>query len=95
MGAGWRQKSVAAKAMVVLALLLTVQIGLCVATPWLARWSDSIAHRPQGEDWGTFGLVLWEFYLCLLTLLLLGIAALWRLVGWIGGKTRERKGSGD
>ena len=95
MGAGWRQKSVAAKAMVVLPLLLIVQIGLCIATPSLARWSDSISHKPQGEDWGTFGLVLWEFYFCLLTLLLLVIAALWRLVGWIAGKTRRRKDSGD
>ena len=95
MGAWWRQKSHAAKAMAVLLLLLTLQIGLCVATPSIGRWADSIAHTPQGEGWGTFGLILWEFYFCLLTLLLLVIAALWGLAGWIAGKTRRPKDLDD
>jgi hypothetical protein len=87
-GIWWRRKSGAAKTMAVLLLLLALQIGLCIATPSLDHWADSISHKPQGEDWGTFGLVLWELYFLLLTLLLLVIAALWWLVGWIAGKTR-------
>jgi len=93
MGAWWKQKCVAAKAMVVLLLLLTLQIGLCVATPLLGRWADSIAHTPQGEGWGTFGLILWEFYFGLLTLLLIVFAALWCLVRWIAGRASVRKDS--
>ena len=91
--AWWKRKRFAAKAMVVLPLLLILQIVLCLATPSLQKWADSISHLPQGEGWGTFGLILWELWLCLLTVLLIAIVALWWVVGWIAGKTRARKGS--
>ena len=79
--------------MVVLPLLLILQIGLLFATPSLQQWADSISHVPQGEGWGAFGTIFWELWLCLLTLLLFAIAAIWRLVGWIAGKSKARKDS--
>jgi uncharacterized BrkB/YihY/UPF0761 family membrane protein len=91
--AWWKRKRFAAKAMVVLPLLLILQIGLLFATPSLQQWADSISHVPQGEGWGTMGLILWELWLCVLTVLLMGIVAMWWLVGSIAGKMRTRKDS--
>jgi hypothetical protein len=80
-GNWWGRKSGAGKTMLVLLALLFCEIALCLATPVLEARVDSLMHIPQGEGWGTFGVVLWELWLIALTLLLMLCTAVWRLVG--------------
>jgi hypothetical protein len=77
--------------MISLALLLTIQVVLCLATPVLEPPLEAMFHKPGGEGWGAFGLVLWELELGLLTALLLCVAFIWWLVSTL---TRKKKSSG-
>ena len=91
----WRQKSGSTRVLVVLALLLGLQIGLLVATPVLAgRW-DAMQHRPAGEGWGTFGLVLWELMFCVANVIAMAIAGVWWLIARMTGKRRAAEGIHD
>jgi hypothetical protein len=90
----WKHASAPAKWISVLAVLLIMQIGGCVATPALTGWIDTQFHIAGGEGWGNFGLVLWELLFCALTSLLMLICLIWWIVRTVGGK-RESAHPGD
>ncbi len=46
----WKQSSGLAKAIVVLATILLVQIGLCALTPTMLPWVDELLHAPNSHD---------------------------------------------
>ena len=88
-GNWWGRKSGAGNTMLVLLALLFCEIALCLATPWLEPRVDALMHTPQGEGWGTLGVVLWELWLIALTLVLMACAAVWGVVRFLMRKRAE------
>jgi hypothetical protein len=95
MGGWWREKSGAAKVLVVLAVLLMLQIGLCVATPALTQRWDMVQQKPAGEGGGTFGLVLWELLFCVANAAAIFIAGVWWLMGAVNGRRKSQERIND
>jgi hypothetical protein len=94
-GNWWQKRSGQAKTLIVLFVILPLQIWALLETPALAAWTDRLLHIPRGEEWGTFGTILWELCFCGLTLLVIVIAALWRLARWMTEKKSARKDFND
>lgn len=79
-GRWWQRKSRPAKTLIVLAALLPVQMITLLGTPALSAWLDGLLHIPRGEEWGTFGAILWELFFCGLTVLATVASTVWWLV---------------
>ena len=70
----WKRRSGAAKTVTVLAVLLTLQIGLCFSTPYTVQpIHDAMFGRDTGEM-ADLGLWVIQAFLCVFTLVLLIIA---------------------
>jgi hypothetical protein len=91
----WKAKSGAGKALMVLAVLLTLQIGLCIATPALTQRWDVMQHKPAGEGWGTFGLLLWELLFCVANVVAMVIAGVWWLIALMVGRRKAAERTND
>ena len=89
-GQWWKQSSRVAKVVTFLAVLLTLQMGLCFASPGEPAWFDSlinVPYTPSGEF--RVGLLVAEAVLCVCTLVLLIIAVLvWMAHSLKVGKAR-------
>lgn len=94
-GNWWQKRSGQAKAIIVLFVAFFLQIAALLATPALTPWADQLLHIPRGEEWGTFGTILWELCFCGLTLLVIVIATVWWLARRMAEKKRARKDSND
>jgi len=73
----WKTRSGAAKTLVIAPLLLVLQIVGLLETQPITLWVDARLHIPGGEEWGTFGLVLWELLFCAANMAVMAIAAMW------------------
>jgi hypothetical protein len=94
-GNWWQKRSGQGKTLIVLFVILPLQILALLGTPALAAWAERLLHTPGGEEWGTFGTILWELCFCGLTLLAIGFAAMWRLARRMAEKKGARKDSND
>ena len=66
----WRHKSRRAKAITVLATLLTVQIGLCFGTPVGVSWFDELFSSHLGRDsYGGLGYMIFEAVIAVIVFL--------------------------
>lgn len=80
--------SAPAKWVIVLTVLLVLEVAGILATPALTQWYDTQFHIPRGENWGEFGMVLWELLLVAATSLLWIISFIWWLVRAIARKAK-------
>ena len=83
--------SAPAKWVIVLTVLLVLEVAGILATPALTQWYDTQFHIPRGENWGEFGMVLWELLLVAATSLLWIISFIWWLVRAIAGKSKAAR----
>jgi branched-subunit amino acid permease len=95
MGKWWRQKSGQAKAITALAVLLTLQIGLCFSTPVTVLPVFELFMGPNAESELGWGLIIWQFIFCMITLALIVIATVWWIPGLSSGKKKSRKDTND
>ena len=77
LGSWWKARSGPAKTLVVASLLLVLQIVGLLETQTITQWVDARLHIPGGEQWGSFGLVLWELLLIAANMAVMAIATLW------------------
>jgi hypothetical protein len=81
MGSWWGRKSGWAKVVTVLAVLLTLQIGLCFSTSYTVQpIYDAMFGPSSGEEAG-LGLLVAQAFLCVGTAVLLIIAIIVAAVG--------------
>ena len=83
------------KVLLSLAVLLTLQIGLLVASPALSQHWDAMQHKPAGEGWGTFGLLIWELLLCAANVVVMVFAGVWWLIALNMGKRKAAEKIND
>jgi hypothetical protein len=76
----WKQSGWAAKTVAALAVLLTLQIGLCFASPDEPPSFDALFHIQPGQDELRIGLVFAEALGCVVTFIMLLIAISARLM---------------
>jgi hypothetical protein len=91
----WIRKSGQAKTITLLAALLTLQIGLCVSTETITN--SLHMPIPQGYDhpmWN-LNLMVWQFFLCLVTLALIVALAVWWHQGLSSSRKKSRQGKND
>jgi len=96
LGEWWKRQSGGAKAMTVLATLLTLQIGLCFSTGLTVLPAYQAIFGPSSDSELGLGLIIWQGILCGVTILLLAITVI--VVGVGGGfskKDRSRRDSDD
>jgi hypothetical protein len=79
-GNWWQRRSRPGKTLAVLAAMLLIEVALLLSTPALSVWIDDLLHIPRGEQWGTFGAILWELLLSGATVVAIVISAVWWLI---------------
>jgi hypothetical protein len=91
----WKRKNGQAKTITLLAVLLTLQIGLCFSTETITNALH--ASIPQGYDHPTWNITLWiwQFFLCLVTLALIVVIAIWWHPGISSSRKKSRQGKND
>jgi hypothetical protein len=91
----WKRKSGQAKTITLLAVLLTLQIGLCFSTGTITNSLHT--PIPQGYDhpmWD-FTLMLWQCLFCVVTLALIVVLAVWWHPGISSSRKQSRQGKND
>jgi hypothetical protein len=92
LGQWWKRRSGKAKAITVLAVMLSLQIGLCFSTPQLTYRSG--ASIPAGFDtpmW-TLNLMIWQAAFCAVSavlLALIGILGLPKILSHRAGRKED------
>ena len=92
----WKRRSGGAKAVTVLATLLTLQIGLCFSTGLTVLPAYQAIFGPSSDSELGLGLIIWQGILCGVTILLLAVTVIG--AAWVGGfskKDRSGKDSND
>jgi phosphotransferase system glucose/maltose/N-acetylglucosamine-specific IIC component len=91
----WKQKSGQAKTITLLAVLFTLQIGLCFSTG--AITNSLHTPPPHGYDHPMWDLtlMLWQFFICLITLALIVVLAVWWHQGISSSRKKSRQGKND
>lgn len=84
----WRHKSGRSKTATVLAAVLLLQIGLCFGTPAATSWFDTLFHIHRDDPFYALGWMIFEALLCILTVILLFVAAI-----GLPGLFPDRKGT--
>lgn len=75
----WGKKNAKSKTITVLATLLILEIGLCFSTPATMAPACEALFGPSHDSELALGLEVWQFFLWLISLVVLGaIAMLWQ-----------------
>ncbi len=77
----WQRKNRRAKAVTVLAALLILQVGLCFGTPVGVSWYHNIFPSHSSDPLEAIGYMVIEALACILTLILVFLAA----INWLPG----------
>jgi branched-subunit amino acid permease len=87
----WLKKNAKSKTITVLAALLLVEIGLCFSTPVTVAPAYEALFGPSHDSELALGLQIYQFFLWLITLAMLGaVAVLWHR-NRDSGKTDEEE----
>jgi hypothetical protein len=91
----WNHKSGRAKTVTVLATLLVVQIGLCAGTSQLTYRFGVLIPKGYDVPMGTLDLMIWQAFLCILTLILLTMVVTLSIPKFLLRRPGKKKDSDD
>jgi hypothetical protein len=91
----WKHKSGQAKTITLLAVLLTLQIGLCFSTGTITNALGTSTPKGYDDPMWDLNLMVWQCFLCFVTLALIVVLAIWWHPGISSSRKKSRQGKND